>query len=299
MKWFTNPGEETDFEKEYIEKILFKKTKPNLVIYSGDLDSKVISQDVLHLSDEALRENYNGIGAKNIILRTYFNPLLSNKNIFTLPLGFQSGYLEKDSVFGKRKKYRWTFIGQTKSHRQIMVNTFEGVKPNYLHFTNGWNSKDNLSVESVKKIYKQTIFVLCPFGNVNPDSFRIMEALESGCIPVVIKFYNLDYYRYIFGDYPFILGDNWDDAKRKVLFLMKDELLLKNKQKEVEEWYKHYKQKLSNDVVNILKRKGRIESEQFNYQSEAKADWWIKVIFWYHFKFKYNLNISKLLGKKT
>ena len=65
------------------------------------------------------------------------------------------------------------------------------------------------------KIYSNTKFAPCPFGYVNPDTFRIMESLESGCIPIVLKFRSLDYYQNIFGDHPFILVNDWTEAKSK------------------------------------------------------------------------------------
>ena len=72
-------------------------------------------------------------------------------------------------------------------------------------------SYDALEAEKIL-VYKETTFAPCPFGFVNPDSFRIMEVLEFGCIPIVKKFNNVDYYKYVFGDHPFIVVKDWKEA---------------------------------------------------------------------------------------
>jgi hypothetical protein len=55
-----------------------------------------------------------------------------------------------------------------------------------------------------------------PSGPVTPDTFRLYEALEAGCVPIAE---GLDYWRFLFGDVPFpvltswaYLGDAIDDA---------------------------------------------------------------------------------------
>ena len=130
-----------------------------------------------------------------LFLRSYFDPFSNNKNIFTIPVGYQNGF-ENNTEFNVQKKVKrkflWSFFGQIYSTRENMINELENIKPNYLHRTSSFMSSDIVSPEEVKAAYENSIFSPCPYGYLNPDSFRIMESLESGCIPIVKKFLFID-----------------------------------------------------------------------------------------------------------
>ena len=76
-----------------------------------------------------------------------------------------------------------------------MLNKFLELRPNLYHTNSSFLSNDMLSATVTKYAYLKTHFSLCPFGFLNPDSFRILETLENGCIPVVKKFVFIDYYK--------------------------------------------------------------------------------------------------------
>lgn len=52
--------------------------------------------------------------------------------------------------------------------------------------------------------------VPCPGGHVSPDSFRLYEALEAGCTPVVN---NREYFTKLLGDFPFPCVSSWEELK--------------------------------------------------------------------------------------
>ena len=81
-----------------------------------------------------------------------------------------------------------------------------------------------------------------------------MESLESGCIPIVLKFRSLDYYQNIFGDHPFIIVNDWTEAKSKMKNLLDNPELLINTQKQINQWYINYKENLTNDIYKIFRK---------------------------------------------
>ena len=308
------------FDQEYIEKLILSKQKnavfvspkefnliPNsdkinnqlLIIYSND---EPISTEIknfinkleypfflMHLSDETLEVD-NGLYKKSqMIIRSYHNPFIKKKECYTIPVGFQNGFLGYDEYNYEilERKNIWSFFGQIYKLREDMIKNLKDIGPYELFQTKSFFSNESLSSHDMRKIYTNTIFAPCPFGYVNPDTFRIMESLESGCIPIVLKFRSIDYFQYIFGDHPFILVENWKEANLKIRYLLNNPDLLKNTQKKINNWYLDYKENLSNDIYNLLNdHKSLVVSSQFKYQQKYKNDIRSKIIFYYWFKLR-------------
>ena len=86
-------------------------------------------------------------------------------------------------------------------------------------------------------------------GWTHPDSFRIMEVLESGSIPVLKTYQNLEYFTKIFGDSPVPTVDSWEQLD--VLVQLKSECyneLYSN----VMRWYDQFKIDLSGKIRAIV-----------------------------------------------
>ena len=56
-----------------------------------------------------------------------------------------------------------------------------------------------------------TDFIPCPNGFVHPETYRLYEALECECIPIVENAYR--YYDRLFPNNPFLKVDKWQEAK--------------------------------------------------------------------------------------
>jgi hypothetical protein len=172
----------------------------------------------------------------------------------------------------------WFFAGEVKNHRAKMIATLRHLTPNYIHLTKGWNSPSGLSIEEMQEYFGRAVFAPCPFGNINPDSFRIMEALESGCIPVTVEFLGRDYFQYVYGDHPFVVGKNWKDAAAMMRNILARPEVVAERQFRVKAWYADFKDRLSEDARSIVEgRFDRLVSEQFRYQVEGRsAEEWKK-----------------------
>ena len=89
----------------------------------------------------------------------------------------------------------------------------------------------------MSEVLSSTEFLPCPNGFVHPETYRIYEALECGCIPIVENAYK--YYDRLFPQNPFLKVDKWSDAKPVFNEWKNDQIL--QKQKECELWWSKQK----------------------------------------------------------
>ena len=99
----------------------------------------------------------------------------------------------------------------------------------------------------MSEVLSSTEFLPCPNGFFHPETYRVYEALQCGCIPIVEDAYK--YYDRLFPDNPFIKVDKWADAKPIIKGWEKDQI--KKKQKECKNWWNSYK----SDLQELIKNK--------------------------------------------
>lgn len=298
------------FEEEFLDECLFARLDgdmpidADLIVYSCDKPElpAFVSEAIrgatkpvlLHLSNESLLHDFGYYADARWVFRSYYDPTCTLANVSTVPLGYRSGFHAAGQRLRKGARenaFVWAFAGQKKSDRKVMAETMERLTPHFAHYTTGWLSSDMLTVEQVSEIYAKTQFVPCPMGNINPDSFRVMEALENGSIPVVVRFFGYDLMRYTFGDHPFIVGVDWADCARKVERLMRNPDQYRGLQAATEDWYKTYKAGLAEDVARIVRdgSDAHCEGVQFRFQRAGKRDPVLKAAFAWHFREKHRM----------
>jgi hypothetical protein len=304
--WQTQPGGQTEFERQYVEAVLLAQVDHRFIFDERRFEHRppggvvVLSHDaqslprdlrsylagcpnvvLLHLSGENLPSVEDAYGDVRAVMRSYYDPRLSHDPLFTMPLGFKSGLMNTADVApATDRAHAWFFAGQPKSHRQRMIHALSSLTPHKVHLTSGWGSDDSLDLEAMRRYLGDAVFVPCPFGNVNPDSFRIMEALEFGAIPVCVRFMGVDYYRYVFGDHPFLVADDWASAAVAMRALLEDPSALDARQSEVRAWYRTFKDDLARDVRAIVDgRYDDVASKQFVYQRQGQEDALLKHVF--------------------
>jgi hypothetical protein len=308
--WQTRAGSYSDFEFQYIDKVLLanvahenifdalrygQKVPGSVVIISHDRSHvppeaiTYIEQSkpgaLIHLSGEHLRPAHLLYKSVPAVLRSYFDPRIAGGNVFAVPLGFKSGHLqEAKSPASVPRDIIWSFAGQLRGDRAAMLQSLAPLKPHFTHVTAGWNTPDWLPPEALTDRLRRSIFGPCPFGLINPDSFRIMECLESGAIPVALKFRGFDYFRYVYGDHPFVIAGSWRDAARQMSALLENRQKLALKQDAVAAWYASFKQALAADAAQILSSNfDGLRSEQFKYQLAGRRNLRLKLMFDLHF----------------
>ncbi len=277
--WQTYEGDETTFVQEYILNVLFNGVKHEKIFDNGSLNTVVdnsiiiysnnsggVSDEflnylnkfkdsnfkfyLLHLSNEGLSHNFEYYNLANHVIRNYYWSDINLENFFFIPLGFKTGFYNENQTYRtlNNKKYNFCFIGQPKSDRVNLINILNKLGNSFIHTTNKWNCPSSLSQKECIDIYKDTKFVPCPMGFVHPDSFRIMEVLESGSIPVLKTYDNLDYFTKVWGESPLPKVDSWDELVE--LSKMNDENY-KKMYYEIVQWYDKFKIELSEKIKNI------------------------------------------------
>jgi len=79
---------------------------------------------------------------------------------------------------------------------------------------------------------------------VTLDSFRIYEALEAGCIPIVERRPGFDYFAEIYGNHPFPSVLDWNEAVTLIAHLQTHGLVA-GMQRACERWWADYKRTLA------------------------------------------------------
>lgn len=284
--WQTTKGDYTQFELQYIRDYLFKDIEytaifdenkcetfldNSLIVYSSDepelqhnikdylkkYDEFGYTYYLLHLSNERLNHNFDYYKNAKHVFRGYYDSRITLENVTTIPIGFKSGFMNNTghtkTIF--EKEYVWTFIGQIKNDRKNMYDSLSPLEPKFIHLTQTWNCPTSLSVSDIISLYEKTIFIPCPAGWVNPDSFRINEAIEWGCIPIVKTYTGNDYFKNVYGNHPFLLVNDWDEAYNKILEFCSNFDKLEEYRLEIQNFYKKYKADLRNSISEKLQNK--------------------------------------------
>lgn len=183
---------------------------------------------------------------------------------------------------GGHSRYKFCFIGQIYGCRKPMYEAFRFDRDGFFSVADSWNSRQ-LTDRDVQKLYLDTAFALVPFGSVHADTMRIMEVLEWGCIPVVVKFLGCDYFKFVFGNHPFIVGKDWTHCQEQIDALWADKQALNRKLESVATWYSHYKKDLQADVTDIICGNKPTRGSQWRYQRWGRVNPWILASWYYHF----------------
>ena len=251
---------------EILKKIEFKiienekdlKSEDILIIVDSSIEKKeelytkleLICSKIflIHLGDEAGTSDLSLIYNKfNYVWRAFCsNKYFNNKKVSCLPIGYKSGTFFKKKVV--ERKYKWAFIGTPhKSSRHDLLFQLSGIKPSFSYKTKKFNEKI-MDVSKMNEILTSTEFIPCPNGFVHPETYRLYEALECGCIPIVENAYK--YYDRLFPNNPFLKIDKWIEAKL-VIGEWKDDQI-KKKQEECQIWWSQHKNQLQEFVVNKI-----------------------------------------------
>ena len=102
----------------------------------------------------------------------------------------------------------------------------------------------------MSEVLSSTEFIPCPNGFFHPETYRLYEALECGCIPIVENAYH--YYDRLFPDNPFIKVSKWLDAK--LIINEWGDNKIKMKQQECKIWWNIYKTKLQQFIKNKISK---------------------------------------------
>jgi len=254
-----------------------------------------------HTSDEKMRHRGHMYESFDAVIRNHFDPRMGwKKNVVTFPLGYLAGSVGEPRVNTGPRKYLWAFCGAGyKSQRKSMLDSFADFPNGFLHLASGWHTapgdRGPVSQEEMVAVYSESEFVLCPQGINHPDTFRIMEALQAGAIPVMVKFLGRDYAKYTFGHHPFVVANTWSEAADILRHFQENPDQLAKKRKEASDWYANYRQQLLQHFRRIVISDVPPAREWEVFRIQRRARWNLPFIIqvWRRFHPTYKKRMSK------
>jgi hypothetical protein len=209
---------------------------------------------LFHLGDEWYDPHYEKYSNFNGVFRNYASSAFNPSFVMGLPLGYYNFRPHASEIpTAKNRKYVWCFLGQlNKASRPEMASALARIGPNLVYATDNPGSP-RFTVETYHRALFDSVFVPCPMGNVNLESFRVYESLECGAIPILESRLTLDYFRLTLGDHPLPTFRSWNAAARYIRHLMADSTLLLAKQEECLAWWQGYKVGLKGQVREFLR----------------------------------------------
>lgn len=197
----------------------------------------------LDMGDEMGAKDVTPYAECDLVIRNYlylniFEDERYRDKVIWLPNGFRTGVGPRNPNHLKpvlERQWLATFLGwldNTRSYnneRQIFKEMAPRCGGNlFWNASSNWSGGYNLGLYTA--IMESSIFAPCPAGNC-PDSIRIYDAMELGCIPIYLRHTFLDN-KYSMQSPPFPLLDSWDELPD----------FLENKRKEFAGNYKAFEE---------------------------------------------------------
>lgn len=212
---------------------------------------------LMHLSDESYQDDTSVYDYCDCIIRNYWSVAhKDSRKVLALPLGYKSGVGggAADRPASTRGRV-WTFVGDVaKTSRQGMLQTLGAVPGGFTHLASGFVGDGALDAATYRAVLEDTIFAPCPAGYINLDTFRLYEALECGCIPIVERRGSYDYFTCLFGEHPLPTISRWDDAVALMNALGQNPIELERRRHQCTTWWRHVKQRTGQDIATLLDR---------------------------------------------
>jgi hypothetical protein len=161
--------------------------------------------------------------------------------------------------FKNRRRAFWRWL---KHYRVLSDNylTFTRIAPQctpdlYLMGSKGFSAGYNVGLYSA--VMENSIFAPCPAGN-SPETIRLYDALESGCIPVLLQHEFIDAKDALaeFGNPPITILQSWNEFPSFLQRIKEQFRVNPQKIQEQQEhcitWWTHYKDKIRQKITSRL-----------------------------------------------
>ena len=216
---------------------------------------------VIQLSDEFEHEDnsaHNNLANYcQLFLRNYHHSNYSySDNTLHIPLGHKNDF----DISGKKitpvleRKYNWCFVGQKKSDRQDLVNSFSSIPDHYCLIHDG-DEKQKIDGNQIADYYLNSIFVPCSRGWTTLNTMRIYEASMCGAIPVVVGTKDEIYVNFKYEDSPpFIFSYTWEGATSICKSLLENPEILIERQKNILKWWNTRMDKIKIKISEVLNK---------------------------------------------
>ena len=240
--------------------------KPHIEVLTNMLerwDSFGAKFYILHLSDEMENDSLEAYDLQGCVkvIRFYQRPgMPCPEKITILPLGYHWGRREPhQDIFVKTPKlpFRqtgWSFVGTDWNSRKDLLKPLldlEGVTQK-TRFLAEWKGEGSYTREQYVELMLDSTFVACPDG-VNPETFRFYEALEFGCLPLIVRTENnAAWVDWVCENLRLIPLNSWSEAAGLVTHLMKEKVMLEAYRNKIIGAWMNWKKKLFEEFRDLL-----------------------------------------------
>ena len=227
----------------------------------------VRSKGLFHISDEFFRGHYEPYESFDFVIRQYASGYFNCPGIITVPLGY-TNELKGTGLFrpSSSRRQLWSFAGNLTPARRTMIKEFETITPNRcLTYGNADALTAALTKDEYRSMLSDSVFCPCPMGNVVMETYRLYEALEMGCIPLIDRRPFMDYYRKLMPDQKIPSFATWSKASQFVQNTIKSDTAVDVLQQEVYGWWIEHKLYLQKRLTHCVQ-----QTRHTSYQSDLK-----------------------------
>jgi len=158
---------------------------PHTLHLFQQLEANHIPFKAIHLSDEFGTDDlsfYSYSMCKAVVRNYLRKEVESMQHVLTIPLGYHQKPTQPVKTFGERE-LMWSFHGTDWFDRSTQLREFVSFVPYSCHLQPHWNHPTATKEKLYLSLMGNSKF--CPIlKGQNPETFRLYEALESGCLPV-------------------------------------------------------------------------------------------------------------------
>ena len=217
-----------------------------------ELSNKFSKIFLIHLGDEGATEETDLIyNLCTHVWRTFWMPkFLKFSNVTCIPIGYKSGLILKNKKLDTRK-YTWSFMGTVHgASRQDMIYQNRIYQKNLIKLTSEFGGKDSFSSNKYYEVLNDSIFAPIPHGYFHPESYRLYEALECGCIPLIENPHN--FFDNFLPNNPLIKINLWSESTEIIKEMLSDNKIFSETSNKIRDWWYNYKIKIKNTFKNKI-----------------------------------------------
>ncbi len=215
---------------------------------------------VFHLSDEHRNDDISFYSLEGClkVVRMYDRADITEemrKKVIIVPLGYHWTLrgggcpmpLERTPRLPFRNT-RWSFFGTAWAGRQEKLAPLMKMEPHRVRFLDGWNAENMVKHDEYIGSFLDSVFIPCP-GGQNPETYRLYEALECGCVPIVVREPGDELYVEMLKKNIHLLAvSSWEEAFLLMNQLYNDKNLLETYRNNLLIGYRLWKEKLIQEI---------------------------------------------------
>jgi hypothetical protein len=217
---------------------------------------------ILHFSDEYGNDPIHMYGWPEVtgVLRFYSRPDLPvDPKVLVIPLGYHWQFKgNRDAPHASTpnlpfRELTWSFAGTDWKGRSKDLDILRAIEPHYLAWFQEWKDPKQLKEDEYIALLLNSKFVPCPRGQ-NVETYRFYEALECGCIPLVLFTPENDGWIKIFkNQIPFLKLENWGHAAALLQHFSKNPEQMEQYRNAILVSWANYKRSLKETIRAFMK----------------------------------------------